>query len=319
MHWKLADDEYDRYKKRADAFFDRGDYLNALRQYRNCLEVPTYENDPYAKGRIALVEKLVKLREEAHKALNAGKGEEAAGLFEQIVMENPKDSITKVNLTDYWTGEATRYYEQQNYEEAKVRYQKALPYATKPALIQLQIQNSEAFIKLKADQNRKAEEPSKKAATGSQDTSSVARSKPNNLIDSPEKTKSANAATRNHRLGPKLLVGAVGLGAGAYAYSLNKQYQTKLDEVNRIGKMTDPDGDHIIMTAGEYDQWQTAYNEAKDSKRNRSKFVASLGVVGVAALTEVLLLAIPKSRKSTRISIESSTQSLGLGVRYTFK
>ena len=151
-----TDDEYDRYKKRADEFFDRGDYLNALRQYRNCLEVPTYENDPYAKGRIELVQKLLKLREEAYKALQDGKGDEAVGFLEQIVGENPKDSITKVNLTDYWIGEGNKLYEQEKYEEAKVRYQKALQYATKPALIQIQIQNSEAFIKFKADQLAKA-------------------------------------------------------------------------------------------------------------------------------------------------------------------
>ncbi|MPR32310.1 tetratricopeptide repeat protein [Salmonirosea aquatica] len=310
--WEQADDEYDRYKKRADDFFDRGDYLNALRQYRNCLEVPTYENDPYAKGRIALVQKLLKLREEANKALNEGKGAEAIEYFEQIVAQNPKDSITKVNLTDYWVAEATKFYEQQNYEEAKVRYQKALQYATKPALIQVQIQNSEAFIKFKAEQAAKNEENIK-------GNPSVVANKPDAKTDLPEKINPQKEIAINRRIGTKVLVGAVGLGAGLYAYTLNNQYQTKLDEANRIGRSTDPDGDGVILTAGEYNQWQTAYKKAADAKQNRSKFVASLGIVGAAAISEVLLWVLPKSKKSTGISIESSTQNLGLAVRYTFR
>lgn len=308
MNRKNADDEYDRYKKRADEFFDRGDYQNALRQYRNCLEVPTYENDPYAKGRIALAEKLLKLRQEAYQSLNAGKGEAAVGLFEQMVAENPKDSITKVNLTDYWTGEATKSYAHQEYGKAKVQYREALKYATKPALIEMQIQNSEAFIKLKAEQAAESAQPVINKESESKAT-----------FDPSKSPTSGGEIRRKSHAGIKIAVAAVGLGAGAYAYTLNKQYQTKLDEVNRIGRVNDPDGDNVILTAGEFDQWQTARQAAADAKRKRAKFVASLGVCGVAAITEVVLLALPGKRKPTGFSAGASTGSVGLAVRYTFK
>ena len=312
-HWKYSDDEYDRYKKRADEFFDRGDYQNALRQYRNCLEVPTYENDPYAKGRIALVEKLLKLRQDAYQSLNAGKGEEAVGFFEQIVAENPKDSITKVNLTDYWTGEATKSYAQQNYEQAKTQYQQALIYATKPALIEMQIQNSEAFIKMKAEQAAKTTEPTTKKEI-----------EPEVATDTPPKVRRDGSGQlggmmRKKHTGLKIGVALVGLGAGAYSYTLNNQYKTKLDEANRVGKTADPDADNIILTPGEFNQWQTAYQAATAAKQNRSKFVASLGVAGVAVITEVLLMVLPKSRKPTGLRVGANTGQVGLAVRYTFR
>ncbi len=307
------DEEYDRYKKRADAFFDQGDYLNALRQYYNCLEVPTFENDPYAKGRIVLAEKFVKLRQEAYQALNAKKGREAVALFEQIMAENPKDSLTKVNLTDYWTGEATQSYAQQNYGQAKSQYQEALKYARETALIQIQIQTCETYLTQKAEQLAKAAETVKQGA-GKPDRALDA-----GLSDPLAEISQPNATLRKRHIGIKLAAAAVGLGAGAYAYSLNRNYQTQLDEVNRIGGIADPDGDNIILTTREFTPWQTAYIASADARKNRSKFVASLGVVGAAAITEVILLALPKRRKPSGLSVESSTQNVGLAVRYTFR
>lgn len=313
MSWGTMDEEYERYKKRADEFFDRGDYQNALRQYRNCLEVPTYENDPYAKGRIALVEKLVKLRQEGYQSLNAGKGEMAVGFFEQIVAENPKDSITKVNLTDYWTGEATKSYAQQQYEQAKSQYQQALKYATKPALIEMQIQNSEAFIKMKAEQVAKTVEPTTKREAELVKGTNTSPKVPLDGSGQP------GEIVRKEYTGLKILTAAVGVGAGAYAYTLNNQYQAKLDEANRMGKSADPDGDNVILTPGEFNQWQTAYQATTAAKQNRSKFVASLGVVGVAAITEVILMVLPKSKKPTGLRVGANTQQIGVAVRYTFR
>lgn len=312
---QLVDEEYERYKKRGDEYFAQGEYQNALRQYRNCLEVPNFENDPYAKVRIELCQKLIKLREQAYQSLNQGKGEEAVGSFEQMLIENPKDSITKANLTDYWTREASKFYSQQDYEAAKERYQKALQYATKPDLIQLQIQNSEAFIKYRNEQaakatvpeNKEKPEPDMKEETLDQITIS------SGSLDTPKYVKP------KRRLGAKILTAAIGLGAGGYAYSLNNRYQTKLDEANRLGNSADLDGDNVILSLGEFNQWQTAYQAATAAKNDRSKFMASLGVAGAAAITEIILFALPKTKKATGLSLGAATQSSGLAVRYIFK
>ncbi|GHB73590.1 tetratricopeptide repeat protein [Persicitalea jodogahamensis] len=310
-----VDEEYERYKKRGDDYFDQGDYLNALRQYRNCLEVPNFEKDPYALGRIELCQQLIKLRELATKSLNQGNGEEAVVSFEKILAENPKDSITKVNLTDYWTREATKFYSQQDYEAAKERYQKALKYAAKPDLIQVQIQNSDAFIKFRNEQ------AGKQAANESPATpdTELKEETLDQITISSAKPEPVKFIKPKRRLGAKLLAAAVGVGAGAYAYSLNNNYQTKLDEVNRIGKAVDSDGDNVILLPAEFNQWQTAYKATTDAKNDRSKFMTALGVAGAAAITEIILFALPKTSKPTGISLGSATQSSGLAVRYIFK
>jgi len=310
-----VDEEYERYKKRGDDYFAQGNYQNALRQYRNCLEVPNFENDPYAKGRIELCQKLLRLRGQAYQSLNQGNGEEAVGSFEQMLIENPKDSITKVNLTDYWTREATKFYSQQDYEAAKERYQKALQYATKPDLIQVQIQNSEDFLKYRNEQAARAAptesrgKPQEEMKEETLDQVTIT----SGSLATPKYTKP------KRRIGAKILAAAVGLGAGGYAYSLNNQYQTKLDKANNLASNADPDGDNVILFSREFDQWQTAYQAAADAKNDRSKFMVSLGVAGAAAITEIILFALPKTKKATGLSLGAATQSSGLAVRYIFK
>ena len=310
-----VDEEYERYKKRGDEYFAQGEYQYALRQYRNCLEVPNFENDPYAKGRIELCQNLIKLREQAHQSLNQGKGEEAVGSFEKMLVENPKDSITKVNLTEYWTSEATKLYNLQEYDAAKESYQKALRYATKPDLIQLQIKNSEFFIKRQQEQaanttsTESKEKPQEEIKEETLDQITISSGKPEPI----------KFVKPKRRIGSKLLTAAIGVGAGAYAYSLNHNYQTKLDKANSLGNTADSDGDNVILSPGEFNPWQTAYQAAEVAKNNRSKFMASLGVAGAAAITEIILFALPKTKRSTGLSLGVATQSSGLAVRYIFK
>ncbi len=310
-----VDEEYERYKKRGDEYFAQGEYQYALRQYRNCLEVPNFENDPYAKGQIESCQKLIKLRAQAYQSLNQGKGEEAVGSFEQMLVENPKDSITKVNLTDYWTREGTKFYSQQAYEAAKERYQKALQYATKPDLIQVQIQNSEDFIKYRNEQAAKAIPPEKKETPQEEMKEEIL----DQITISSGKPEPIKFVKPKRRIGVKLLTAAISVGAGAYAYSLNSNYQKKLDELGRIGKTADPDGDNVILNPGEFNQWQTAYQAATEAKKDHSKFMASLGVAGAAAITGIILFVLPKSKKTTGLSLGVATQSSGLAVRYIFK
>ncbi len=309
----IADEEYERYKKRGDEYFEKGDYQNALRQYRNCLEVPNFENDPYAKGRIELCQRLLKLREEALKALDEGKGDEAVASFEQMLVENPKDSLTKVNLTEYWNFEANELYKEQKYEAAIERYRKALQYASRPSFIEMQIQNSESFIKYRKEEEAKA------AAAKSKEEPETENVMLDPITITSGKPEPIKFVKPKRRIGAKLLTAAIGVGAGAYAYSLNNSYQTKLDEANRLGKTADPDGDNVILSPGEFNQWQTAYQETTEAKNDRSKFMASLGVAGAAAITEIILFALPKSKKDTGLSLGAATQSSGLAVRYIFK
>lgn len=329
------DEEYDRYKKRGDDFFVQGDYANALKQYRNCLEVPNFENDTYAKGRIALATKLSNLRDNASKLISSGKGEEAIGALKQILVENPNEPITKGMLADFWTDKATKLYAQKNYIEAKKNYQEALQYVNKADLIQVQIQNCDEFIKAQqrnevAAQNV-VEKPKDKGLEPVPNPVNI--SKPQETKEkTPLEAKKEGVkkettpavtlkpmASPKRRIVPKVLTALVGLGAGGYAYLLNNQYQTKLSNLNSISQTTDPDGDNVILNQTAFNQWETAYKDVKNFQSNKTTMYACLGIAGAAAITEIILLATkPKAKKQTGFKLNSNNQNIGLALQYRF-
>lgn len=327
--WTI-DEEYDRYKKRGDDFFAQGDYANALKQYRNCLEVPNFENDTYVKGRIALVTKLSTLRENASKLLNSGKGEEAVEALKQILVENPNEPIAKGMLAEFWTDKATKLYAQKNYVEAKKNYQVALQYVTKPDLIQVQIQNCDEFIKAqqrsetfvqnaveKPKEAAPVQNPVNIAKTQEKPSLETSKNKVKKETTPPMTLKSTSSPKR--RIVPKVLTALVGLGAGGYAYLLNNQYQTKLNKLNSISQTTDPDGDNVILNQTAFNQWETAYKDVKNFQSNKTTMYACLGIAGAAAITEIILLETkPKTKKQTGLKLNPSNQTIGLALQYRF-
>lgn len=145
----VVDDEYDRYKKRGDDYFKEGKYLEARRQYQNCLEVPGFENDPYAKEQIQDCTTGLTLRQQANDAIQQSKGQEAVRLFGQLLNLNPDDAITKGQLADYYEREGNRLFNQKQYAEARTKYAEALSYAaeTKKESLSIQIENIDKIIR----------------------------------------------------------------------------------------------------------------------------------------------------------------------------
>lgn len=144
----VADDEYDRYKKRGDDYFKEGKYIEARRQYQNCLEVPGFENDAYAKEQIQECTTGLTLRQQATDALQQGKGAEAANLLGQLLNLNPDDAITKGQLADYYEREGNKLFNQKRYLEARTNYTDALKYTTtRQETLRLQIQNISGLTK----------------------------------------------------------------------------------------------------------------------------------------------------------------------------
>lgn len=140
----VADDEYDRYKKRGDELYREGRYLDARRQYQNCLLVPNFENDPYAKEQIDNCTRGLALRQQADDALQQGKGADALNLYKQLLAFNPSDAVTKAQLADYHERQGNTLFNQKQYVDARNQYQQALTYATAPnrrEIIETQIQN----------------------------------------------------------------------------------------------------------------------------------------------------------------------------------
>lgn len=139
----VVDEEYDAYKKKGDDFFKAGRYPEARRQYQNCLEVPGFENDLYAKAQLDKCATALALRQQADDALKQEKGQDALNLYGKILAINPDDAATKSQLADYYEQEGNKLYNQQKYAQAKARYEQALPYSTRQETLRLQIRNSE--------------------------------------------------------------------------------------------------------------------------------------------------------------------------------
>lgn len=144
----VVDDEYDSYKKKGDDFFKAGRYAEARRQYQNCLEVPGFENDPYANGQLNKCAIALILRQQTDDALKQNKGLEAVALFDKLLAINAEDAITRTQLADYYEREGNRLFNQKRYLEARTSYKQALTYAveTKQETLSIQIRNIDAIL-----------------------------------------------------------------------------------------------------------------------------------------------------------------------------
>ncbi len=282
-----VDDEYEKLKKRGDSLFVRGEYERAKSTYESILVVvPNYENDAYTKSRIDLSQKALTLRKQASDALNQNKGSEAMEFYQQVLKINSNDPITKGFIADYWSAEGNKFYSEKKYAEAKNRYEEALKYAQRKDILQLQIQNSERFIK---DQEK--------------------------IVTPPIKITTHKPLT-----GLKIGLGVLAVAAGVQAVLTRSSIQSKLDDLNALSKTVDPDGDDIILTSPLYDQWQQAYNEAKDAKAKESMVTVYAGVAVAAVLAEAALLIIrhKRSAQAKGISLHSAPVGVGLSLRYSF-
>ena len=275
----VVDDEYDRYKKRGDDLLKEGKYFEARRQYQNCLEVPGFENDAYAKDQIEECTVGLKLRQQADEAMQQGKVQESVRLFGQLLNLNPDDALTKTQLADYYEQEGNQLYGQQKYADAKARYIEALKYTKKQETLMLQIRNCEENLKPKAP---------------------VYVQRPPKLI------------------GLKVAVGAFAIGTGAYAFLLRNDYQAKMGTLSQISQTVDPTGSGIIANPDAYRQYNDAYAAAEAAQQKNGLFKACLGVAAVATIAEIYLLVHKPKPRSNALNWKPSSQSWGLAVGYTF-
>ena len=268
-----VDEEYERYKKRGDDYFKEGKYLLARQQYQNCLEVPNFENDSYAKEQIAECTTGLALHQQIDDALGQGKNQDAFNLFGQLLNLNPDDALAKAKMADYYEREGNKLYAEQKYTAAKANYQEALKYTTtRQESLRLQIRNADA-----------------------------------KLVPIIPK-----------RIGLKVFTGVVAVGAGAYAYLLRSDFQTKKDALDRISQLVDPNNTNIIANPDAVRQYETAYTAAEAAQKKNGLFKACLGVAAVATIAEIYLLVHkPKPRVRT-FTWQPSSHSYGLALSYTF-
>ena len=275
----VVDAEYERYKKQGDESFKTGDYLKARQQYQNCLEVPGFENDAYAEGKIEKSITGLILNQQADEARQQGNNQEVLRLYNQLLAFNPDDVRTKARLADYYEREGNQLYAQQKWAEAKEQYTEALKYTTRQETIQLQIRNAEENLKPKASVS----------------------------VQKPAK-----------HTGLKLFVGAVAVGAGAYGLLLRNDYQSKLGTLSQISQTVDPNNTNIIDTPSpQYDDAYAAAKAAQQKNGLFKACVGVAAVAVIAEL--YLLIHQPKTKPSVNtLQWKPSSQSWGLAVGYTF-
>lgn len=147
----ITDEEYDRYKKRGDDYFKEGKYTEARRQYQNCLEVPGFENDKYAKDQIQECTTGLALRQQAEDAMRQGKSQQAVDLLGQLLNLNPDDTITKTQFADYYERQGNQLFNQKKYLEAKRNYSEATKYAseTKKETLGIQLRTTDELLRPK--------------------------------------------------------------------------------------------------------------------------------------------------------------------------
>jgi len=143
------------------------------------------------------------------------------------------------------------------------------------------------------------------------------RSTLNTQIETTNKILFAPPAKRT---GLKLFTGAVAVGAGAYAYLLRSDYQTKLDALKQVNQTVDPTNSDVIASPDAYRQYNDAYNAAKAAQQKNGLFMACVGAAAVATVAELyLLIHKPKTRaRTSTLYWKPASQSYGLAIGYSF-
>jgi tetratricopeptide (TPR) repeat protein len=326
------DDEYDRYKKKADDYFKKGDYLNAKKQYRNCLVVPGFESDQYAIKRISITDECLKLQENATVLMKSEKAKEGKNLLEQILLRNPDDIDTKAKIAIYFKNIGNTNFRNENYLEAKNNYKDALLYDEDKSTLLILIQNcddkllidkdfKEKEVKVKEQNDLEIKE---KAAQAIKDKNEAkVDNKLPEIIKQNEQVEKEVVITpiiempkKSNNIVSKIIVGLVGAGAGAFSYLTYNQYNTDLAAFNYVNY--DPDGDGVINNISNFNAWQSKYNELKTSQKSKQILVyAGIGVSAIAFITETILL-IKKPKVKSGLSLNVNKQKMGLVLKYVF-
>ena len=231
----VVDEEYERYKKRGDELYKEGKYQLARQQYQNCLEVPNFENDTYAKEQIAECTTGQNLHQQVDELLRQGKNPEAFKVFGQLLNLNPDDALAKAKMADYYEREGNNLFKAKNYAAAIANYKEALNYTTtRQETLQIQIKNAEV----------------------------------------------ASRPIIPKRIGLKVFTGLAAVGAGAYAYLLRSDYQTKIDALTQISQTADPTSTGIIANPDTYRQYNDAYTAAEAAKQKKRPVYCLFGYSG---------------------------------------
>lgn len=311
-------------KKEGDELFKKGEYEEALKKYEACLSIPAFSQSAYAKERILLSRQAAAFQKDAESAFRRGDGAEGVANLKKILVLNSDDANTRQKIADYKRQQGDQYYAARQFEEAKKSYEEAVTYADSRTvgIVSGLIKNAEKEIKAETDKKTEAAKVVKQEPKVIQkepvETTKSTEKKPNE----PAKTEIAKqepvkketkslpeikqTPASGKRLVPKIITGAIGLGAVGYAYVLNSQYQNKLENY------------YSFSEPSEYKLRKIAYEEVKEAQSKNGLYKACLGVAAGAVIVETLLFLKKPKEKQSALKLHSSSQSWGLALHYSF-
>lgn len=136
----------------------------------------------------------------------------------------------------------------------------------------------------------------------------VSREKPTGVVAHPK------------RIGLKVGIGFVTVGAGIYALSLNSQFTSKLQQLNEISRATSPNGDGLILNQADYDRWRSAYTNAQAAQSKNGLFNICIGAAVLATLADAYLLIHKPKKTIPKLSWHptATAPNWGLALHYSF-
>jgi hypothetical protein len=96
------------------------------------------------------------------------------------------------------------------------------------------------------------------------------------------------------------------LTSGVYAIKLNNDWSAKLSAIEKAKQ------------SGDFNGFQTAYNDANQFKSSESIRNICVGVAGAALVTEVYLLVRKSKPERQKFSFVPTNQTIGLALNYNF-
>lgn len=306
-------------KKDGDDLFKKGDYEAAQKKYEAAQNSPAFSNDGYIKEQIKFCRLAAAFQKDAKNAFARGNGTEGLSYLKKILEMNSSDPLTRQQITDYLQQRGDQQYARNQFSEAKKSYEEALPYAdiqTKGTLANL-INSCDKEIKAEADRKAEAakvakQEPKTTPKESKPETQKIPETKPTEPAVKQEVAKKEAKPVPEVELTskpsavPKIITAGIGVGALAYAFVLNNQYKSKLDNFTSLSR------------SSEYRQWRVAYDEVKAARSKNGLMNACLGVaVGAVIVESVLLIKKPKAKRAA-LRLNSSSQNWGLALQYHF-
>lgn len=305
--WAVADEEYDTYRRKGDEHFKAGRYADARRQYQNCLEVPGFENDEYAKQRIELATQCLAWLQQVDEAVQSQNDTLIVSLLRQVLTINPADGQALNRLTDYHELKGNELNVLDRFTDARAQYMQALGYA-RAATNRLKISSLETQIKAldaRLDQ-RETDQERRFRAKGTIGGPS-----------SPEKPRQQRVSPRQPVL--KIGLGVLAAGAGYYAYQLHTDFRDKAAVVQQLNGRLDLDNDGAIDDPDQYDsQYKPAYDAVMAAYGRRWLRYTCLGVATAAALADVYLFVRKPKPRPVGLFWQPATWPYGLTVGYRF-